>query len=80
MFSTASHTKHQEHQPAWKWDVHADGVIFSYGLYFQETPTLTPGTNPNNQENQENQENRPSLLDYLHLSPLQIPGGTPGDH
>jgi len=68
MFST-SHTKHQEHQPAWKWDVHADGVIFSYGLYSQETPTLTPGTNA------KNQENRPSLLDYLHLSsPVQIPG------
>jgi hypothetical protein len=72
MFSTSQ--KHQEHQPAWKWDVHADGVIFSYGLYSQETLTLTPGTNV------KNQENRPSLLDYLHLSPVQIPGGTPGDH
>lgn len=67
MFSTSQ--KHQEtKETVWKWDVHADGVIFSYGLYSQETPTLTPGTNA------KNQENRPSLLDYLHLSPLQIPG------
>lgn len=67
--SSTSHTKHQETQPTWKWDVHADGVIFSY---WSEYPSPTPGT-PGTTQNHPRQE-KPSLLDYFHLSPLQIPG------
>ena len=71
MFSSAiRNQKHQEpHQPTWKWDVHADGVIFSYDTVYP-SPVKPQQPQPLNR-----QETRPTLLDYFHLSPsLQVPG------
>lgn len=70
MFSTrSSPTTINDQEPAWKWDVHADGVIFSYEMYpVQPTKPIQPTKPVQHQD-------KPTLLDYLHMTtPFQAPG------